>query len=630
MVCTINLIGFMILCIFLCFQYKEKIVSAIPVCLGIWIVILLGLAYIRQLNAIDYICIGIIFLGVFYFIKRKEEFREFIVKENILGQVLIVGSIYFLVYLIMRIRLASHWDELGVWALEVKSLYFLNGFAEKGKHVAIEFGDYFPAQMLFEWWTCHLNPKKYDEGLMYTGYYWLYLSFILPVLKNIKLKLKHYVFIPFISTFIIVCLPSVSEVFSYSFLSVELIMSVVYALLLFVLFCEQRAEKSYIKLELSVFSMLLMFLKETGIIYALMAWAFGIGLKYVHAKADEISKVRNIDLFKTIEFTSFFIISSLPMLSWRVFCIIAERRKYFDGIAFKAIKDIVKGRYEMWEYTIPQIKSFFEAIIWQPLHRDKSWGIDLTIFMCIVLIITLIFFIKKYGIFDTGKECIFVVIHYGICFVIYSICLLCMHIFIFQEKRYIDPIVMINSFARYEEPLFLGMLIFLFMVILENSKHIGVKVRISNGLYYSLAIIIACANFQLVYDGIINYSASLDNIYKNRKEIRDEQINFLQEIDKIQEKSARILFVGESDRIHGTRSLQFEVCPYSIAFLGLMENASEEDNVDVILQNVRKYHCEYIYFDGIGKESLSDMVKMNHKIMKIKIDGEDQLVLEDI
>lgn len=629
MFCVINIVALLFFSIAIGYKYRESVVSTISVTMCSLIIILLGLAYLRKLEFIDYISVFLIAYCIRFFFKNKKDFQEYLSEYRIYDKLLVVVCIYMCVCFIAIIRIASHWDELGVWAIEVKSLYFLNGFAEKGKHVAIEFGDYYPAQMLYEWWTCHFVKGNYIEGLMYVGYYWLYISFLMPAIGKIRLYGYRYVLVPIVSVVVFLVLPSITDVFSYSFLSVELLMSATYGALLFAIFSSQKSSKEYVRLQILLYSMILLLLKETGVIYIAMFLFLVIGLKYCRSQLKQKITERNIDLFKPIEIILLELVAILPVVSWKIFCIAFDRRKYFDGLAYKALKDILKGRYIMWKYTMPQIKSFFNAMIWQPLHHDKSWGIDLTIITFIILFVVIVYLLVTKEKILEQSEGKFLVVHYLICFSAYSILLLAMHLFVFQEKRYIQPDVMINSFARYEEPLFLGIIIFLILLYMSTSE-IQVNCTHRRTILIVLGITFLCANWELVYNNMIKYSVVRNQNIEIRENLCLEQESFLNCLERVNENSARVLFVAENAELPSTRTLQYVVCPYSVVFIKLEPEDVIEQKNKVIEETIKKYNCDYLYFDSVSEDIVELKKVNNNEIYKIRKDGEETVVFDSI
>ena len=74
-------------------------------------------------------------------------------------------------------KVVSWWDDYNFWATDVKSLFYLDGFAGKYANAAPEFGDYPPGTQMIKWWFMHFSPGRFREGLMFAGYYFMNLSF---------------------------------------------------------------------------------------------------------------------------------------------------------------------------------------------------------------------------------------------------------------------------------------------------------------------------------------------------------------------------------------------------------------------------------------------------------------------
>ena len=70
----------------------------------------------------------------------------------------------------------------------MKSIFYLDGFADRYENVAPEFGDYPPGTQMLKWWFLHLSPSEFREGLMFAGYYVCNLAFLVPLLERIRKK----------------------------------------------------------------------------------------------------------------------------------------------------------------------------------------------------------------------------------------------------------------------------------------------------------------------------------------------------------------------------------------------------------------------------------------------------------
>ena len=160
----LNIIAFFIVTIWVAYKSKECMAEVVPVTACGLIFVLYILAYFRRLSLIDGISIGIIFISLCFFFKldkgKRKEFGDE-VKKLVYNpiHVMIVCSILVVSFLV-KDRIALWWDDINFWATDVKSIYYLNGFAGKYGNAAPEFGDYPPGVQLFKWWFLHFIQES--------------------------------------------------------------------------------------------------------------------------------------------------------------------------------------------------------------------------------------------------------------------------------------------------------------------------------------------------------------------------------------------------------------------------------------------------------------------------------------
>ena len=140
-----NIIAFFIITIYLSYKTKESMAEVLPVTACGLVMVLYPLAYIRHLSWIDGISLGVIAVSLFFVFRMDKKSRS-CMWENIRETmwqpvtVMILCSV-FMVCLCVSDRMVLWWDDLNFWATDVKSIYYLNGFAGKYGNTAPEFGD---------------------------------------------------------------------------------------------------------------------------------------------------------------------------------------------------------------------------------------------------------------------------------------------------------------------------------------------------------------------------------------------------------------------------------------------------------------------------------------------------------
>ena len=161
--------------------------EAVPVGSALLILGLYVLAFFRVLSFSDYLAVsGIAVLGIYLAglpgEKRKELLR-FAAREMTGPATLTMLVMTAVVTICVSGKVVSWWDDYNFWATDVKSLFYLDGFARKYTNVAAEFGDYPPGTQLMKWWFLNFSPNQFREGLMFAGYYFLNLTFLFPMLR---------------------------------------------------------------------------------------------------------------------------------------------------------------------------------------------------------------------------------------------------------------------------------------------------------------------------------------------------------------------------------------------------------------------------------------------------------------
>ena len=187
----VNILALILLVLLIADRMETSMVRAWPIGVGVLMMVLYGLSFLGALKWID--LLGVLFLltGSVYFWRKDRKLCMGKVCRKICEPSFLVALLFvILISVLVNDKCVSWWDEINFWAADVKSIFYRNGFAAKYENVAPEFGDYPPGTQLIKWWFLHMNPKAFDEGLMFAGYYFLIFSFLVPSLDRIKMKQK--------------------------------------------------------------------------------------------------------------------------------------------------------------------------------------------------------------------------------------------------------------------------------------------------------------------------------------------------------------------------------------------------------------------------------------------------------
>lgn len=584
---VVNILAFCILILLLGFHYKEELVDVLPMAVCILTLVLYVLAFCRRLSAIDWIGTAVLLLSAVRFCMLKKAEKARLLSEAgekmkhsgfIAMAVLLVGAA-----VLVNGRIATWWDDLNFWATDVKALYALDGFAAKYTNAASEFGDYPPGAQLIKWWFVHMNPKGFSEGLMFAGYYFSVFSFLAPLLRHLKGKN------PVMAALAVVCLaafPSVAEAFYCQGMCADLVMAVIYGAFLAAAADEEGHTEKFYYLRLALYLSVLVLIKSVGFLWD----AFGLVFLWIWRRA--VKK-------KGGSARALLLVTAAPVLtggSWLLFCLLMRRVAKLTGAAVS----IAAGNMPvLLPGTRKQlVKTFLEAFVFWPLHRSRTWAVDLSPLALFLIICLMIAFFLWRKILKK-REAVFLGIFLPVSGLVFYAVDLVSHLTIFAaETQYLDPFGMVSSIERYGVPFTIGSLYLLAFLALERSA--------GSGRVYLLcfAFIFLTANWTQVYRCFFGYRAELAQEKENRAEMITPQSEiFLQKIgDMDVGKGARILYMkdaGDNQWVKNTY-VAFEASPVSLIF----------GSVDIRTTNsgdmwnaMDLSHAGYLYLDGMKEET---------------------------
>ncbi|MCM1237352.1 MAG: hypothetical protein NC489_45380, partial [Ruminococcus flavefaciens] len=653
---VVNITAFLICLLYLSYVWEKKLVEVLPVLACILIFVLYALALIRHLSFIDILSFAAIAAFLIWFVKSNKEKRMDFTKDS-LNNMTQVSFITALILIVLVIICTSHrvvtwWDDLNFWATDVKSIYYLDGFASKYGNVSPEFGDYPPAGQLFKWYFLHFNPRTFNEGLAFAGYYTMNIIFMLPLLRHLKGKNVIMMFLVALSLWL---LPSIADTFGYYGFCADLTLACVYGGFLFAVMDKKSADAdrgkdgNFYYARLALYLGVLVLIKSVGFIWAAFglvffvvyrigakdsvkggilnaAGAYGRDGRYAHRKWS----VGNLAVFAS------------PLImggSWMVFCLVMRR---VTRTTATAVKYITTDEYGLSGYMGDYAKAFINAFVKLPLHQEKSGLINLTplaFYMCICLIVILFYrrglMPEKQGRIVLLFSIISGAVFYGMIFIA--------HITIFaNETQYLEPLGMIMSIERYGAPFTIGMIIFLANIWLEKGEHMFAKgKRVSDsfvsgfwhkyGTYMVFVLFVALtAGYENGYYGLIGYRSYVDSLLGVREGMIDEDARaFLDALEAIEAGSGtRVLYIQRDDRPRWMENsyTSMEASPVSVVY----RNINLEDAPgDWMEEEIRASHAFYLYVEtpsadngaGVFDEMAADDIFCYEKLYKIEDDG---------
>lgn len=609
MMASVHILAVLICILFLAWRFRVSLAEALPVFVCGLTLALYVLAFFRRLSWIDGIAVLVIVLSAAWLVSRtREERRSFIdMCRNNMTQTSFVISAALLVVVAVctSAKMVIWWDDFNFWAVDVRALYFSDGFAGRYGNVASAFGDYPPASQLIKWWFLHLNPQEFREGLAFAGYYTMNLVFLLPLLRKEKGK---NVLVMFFMAAALWFFPSVGEYFGYQGFCADLTMACIYGGFLYAVTDREVESESFYYGRLALYLGVLVLVKSIGFVWALFGLIFLMLYRYFvegrPQRGDGAAQYKDGSRRGGRGgLAAVFLLPAITGGSWMLFCLIMRR---IANSTTTAVKYMVTDEYGLSGYMGEYAAAFGRAFFRFPLHRTESFFIDLTpmgCYLCICLI-SLIFLKSKLLSVSMGKLIL------GFCTVsgalFYGIIFLA-HITIFAgETQYLDAEGMILSIERYGAPFTIGTLLFLAQIWLNNGARLFDREKYPAwlrryGVQLCFILFVALtANYQIGYDGLVGYRNESEELLGEREGYVDEEAEaFLGEIQMLRtNKRARVYYFRGADtpEFHNIYT-SYLAAPVSVVH---KEMELDEASAEWVLDQIRASHASYLYAEETG------------------------------
>lgn len=623
----VNILGFASLGCLLALHYKERITTVVQTALGIWMLLLYGLAFFQKLSWIDGISVAFILLLLLYMWKKHLPVKDTIRKLADSPAILFVMTVIIISFLV-RGKLVTSSDDLGVWGPEPKSLYMLDGFSAKYMNLLTGYSAYHPGAMLIEWWTCHFSPNQFHEGLLFVGDWFIILCGVAPVFENLHTKRRWSVLLSFPITAILILLPSMYGSMNYTLIA-EMPMSMVFAGCMLACFDNENHSKSFQFLRFTISLSFLMLLKESGAIFALFILLFYLILV-------GFRKEKRLNVSAIAYGTGGFLLALVPTLVWRIYCTVYERSNYFSVAFDNTLNDIEAHTFALAEDLSGYASSMMAAWLGKPLHIAATNGLDLTPLAAVLLVLFLCWYCARIHILKKSSA-----LRFGVLYVVFLIAymgmLLFMHTYIFDETQYLKPETMIYSVGRYAEPLFLGT--FVYFVILLLRKRDQQKLLVKKWLLVA-TVIFLCSNVELAKNEVISYAGANTQTQAVRMAVleQDQVSAFVAEVDAhfTEKDQARFLWISDKENNLETlqqRSLWQILAPKTYTYYQVNAASRYDGELAEVIESLEKqFHFGYVYFDfsDSAEWELSDTIMQNRTLYRIIPQEGESIRLENI
>lgn len=597
--------AFLILILYIAWKFKVQFVEAFPVGCCLMVLGLYVLAFFRALSFSDYIAFAGALATVAILLRKPKEKRREVMSyargELFSASTLTALFMAFVVCICVGGKAVSWWDDYNFWATDVKSLFYLDGFAHKYANVAAEFGDYPPGTQMIKWWFLHFYPEEFQEGLMFAGYYFMNLAFLFPLLKTMK---KRNILVMALGAATLWCFPAVAEVFWLDGCCADFTMAVIYGAFLTAV-VDRKNNSLYYYGRQALFLMVLVLCKNTGFIWAAFGMIFSCGYQYLaHKKEGAERKYEEESKSGRADRRGILAVILLPVLtegSWLLFCLLSRRVAKLTGTALK----MAVGSMNIPAYQEDMVKAFVEAFLIWPLHRWKTIAVDLSPLGLYLFLLLALYLLYRFRVLER-KRAVYTGIFFALSGAAFYAFNLLGHLTIFAvETQYLEPFGMISSIERYGAPFTIGGLYLLSYYLLNgpnllNESNLkGIKPGV--GAVLCIGFVFLTTDHVSAYRGLIGYRENVQDVMAQREEVIDEDAKvFLQTIGAGERKSiGRVLYLRDVSDISWVRNtyISFEAAPVSVMY-GNVDAAAMGSGE--IVKAIEDAHAGFLYVDVLN------------------------------
>lgn len=586
---VIHIVAFLFLILFISWKFRIQLVEAVPVGSSLLVLLLYLLSFFRLLSFSDFIA-GACLAGFAFYVLRlpveqRKEVGAFVRRELLSPSALTALGMAAVVAVCVSGKVVSWWDDYNFWATDVKSLFYLDGFAPKYTNVAAEFGDYPPGTQMLKWWFLHFSPSEFKEGLMFAGYYFMNLAFLFPLLKGMK---KRNIFMMAAGAATLWFFPAVAEVFWCDGCCADLTMAVVYGAFLTAVIDQKGHGRLFYYGRQALFLMVLVLCKNTGFIWA----AFGLLFDYmyhwmIHGKQGADKQKKRADRRALLWVT---VLPVLTEISWLSFCVQSRRVAKLTGAAIQ----MATGGMNIPAYQSEMVKAFVEAFFKWPLHRGKTIAVDLSPLALYLLLLVFLYLLYKLHGLDK-KTAGFVGIFFAVTGILFYAVNLLSHLTIFAvETQYLEPFGMVSSIERYGAPFTIGGLYLTAFFALNGKKP-------KAGAIWCMIFVLLTTDYASAYRALTGYRNTVEEVIAQRNEIVDEKAEAFLKTTAFAEKesSGRVLYLRDISDVSWVRNtyVGFEAAPVSVMHANIDAAASGSQDIANALLDA---HAGYLYVDQLA------------------------------
>ena len=587
----IHILSLLTFILILGFFLKEKLTDCIPAAVSLLILLLYGLSFGNLLWLTDILApLFLLGSGIFVFkmdSEKRKEFAVFATKELHTPAFLTALLLFLAVTVCVSGKLTSWWDDYNFWATDVKSIFYLDGFAGKYENVAAEFGDYPPGTQMMKWWFLHFSPSEFKEGLMFAGYYVCNLAFLVPLLERIK---KKNIITMTIGAALLWLFPSMVEAFWMDRCCADFTMAVIYGAFLTAVLDREGHSSLFYYGRQACYLMVLVLCKNTGAIWLAFGILFTLLYHFLHRKDEIFAQDR-----KAVK-SGLLAVILLPVLtegSWLFFCLMNRRVAKLTGVAVH----MATGSMNIPDVQGQMVDAFVTAFLKWPLHRYSTAILNLSPLMMVILVLAIYALLgirKKI----TGKDSIFLFLSALLSAAAFYSLNLISHLTIFAvETQYLEPFGMVSSIERYGAPFTIGSLYLIAYLVLKKENG-------TLGFLLCTIPVLLTADYQGSYRALTGYRSTTEEIRQEREDIVDEKAeDFLKAVGAgTKESIGRVLYLRDVLDISWVRNayVSFEAAPVSVMYGNISGGTTDNE---ALRKTIEESHAGYLYVEPLDEEN---------------------------
>ena len=455
--------------IFITIKLKNRIEINIPISIMSMIIIVYVFGLFNKLVygvLLLAIISGINFIyDIYYLIKYRKEIE---IKKVFITPGIVIYILLGIIFIIFNKGIVfREYDEFSHWGLIVKNMFEFGNFGTD--NTIIQYSEYPPFIPIFQYILLMIK-NVYSEDTIIIGLNLLYISFCIPLFKNIKWDkslIKTIIIIP-----IILLIPVLFYMDFYTTLFIDGLLGVLFAYTICSWFM-QKGKERYIATVLGLIALILT--KSVGIVFALCV-ALIILISEIFSKNENRKK----DIINIIILT---LLTLSVYATWQIKIKVdnAQEKWNVSEVNITNIVKVIKGEGEYYQKTT--IKKFIDEVF----LNDGS-----ITFLNMNVIKLLIFFIAiDIGIYillrnnERRKQLIIISISLLLFWIIYIISILLIYLFIFTPEE----AMILACFSRYVSTIPLAMILIDIAFLIENYKKSKWKIKY---ILLTLCVLLTC------------------------------------------------------------------------------------------------------------------------------------------